>query len=65
MKEYIKITKQEKNAIIVMTVVLMLTNIILCFKGMALMTRYNEVVKEKEALGEIIEVQKNLLGGNE
>ena len=65
MTEYIRITKQEKKAIIIMTVILMLTNIILCFKGMALMQRYNEVVKEKEVLEEIVEVQKNLLGGNE
>lgn len=61
MKEYITITKQEKKAIIIMTVILMLTNLILCFKGMALMQRYNEVVKEKEALEEIIEVQKGML----
>ena len=61
MKEYITITKQEKKAIIIMTVILMLTNIILCFKGMALMQRYNEVIKEKEALEEIIEVQKGML----
>lgn len=59
--EYITITKQEKKAIITLIVILMLTNIILCFKGMALMQRYNEVVKEKEALEEIIEVQKNKL----
>lgn len=58
MTHYITITKQEKKAIVVMIVILMLTNIILCFKGMALMQRYNEVVKEKEALEEIIEVQK-------
>ena len=61
MKEYITITKQEKKAIIIMTVILMLTNIILCFKGMAMMTRYAELMKEKEALEEIIEVQKNML----
>lgn len=61
MKEYITITKQEKKAIIIMTVILMLTNIILCFKGMALMQRYNEVIKEKEALEQIIEVQKEQL----
>ena len=61
MIHYITITKQEKKAIIVMTVILMLTNIILCFKGMALMQRYNEVIKEKEALEEIIEVQKDKL----
>lgn len=61
MKEYITITKQEKKAIIVIIVILMLTNVILCFKGMALMQRYNEVVKEKEALEEIIEVQKQRL----
>lgn len=61
MKEYITITKQEKKAIITLVVILMLTNIILCFKGMALMQRYNEVVKEKEALEEIIEVQKGVI----
>ena len=61
MKEYITITKQEKKAIITLVVILMLTNIILCFKGMALMQRYNEVIKEKEALEEIIEVQKQRL----
>lgn len=61
MKEYITITKQEKKAIITLIVVLMLTNIILCFKGMALMQRYNEVMKEKEALEEIIEVQKGII----
>ena len=61
MKEYITITKQEKKAIIIMTVILMLTNIILCFKGMALMQRYNEVVKEKEALEEIIQIQQEQL----
>ena len=61
MKEYITITKQEKKAIITLVVILILTNIILCFKGMALMQRYNEVVKEKEALEEIIEVQKEKL----
>ena len=63
MKEYITITKQEKKAIIIMTVILMLTNIILCFKGMALMQRYNEVVKEKEALEEIIQIQQEQLEG--
>lgn len=61
MIHYITITKQEKNAIITLVVILMLTNIILCFKGMALMQRYTEVVKEKEALEEIIEVQKSKL----
>lgn len=61
MTEYIKITKQEKKAIITLVVILMLTNIILCFKGMALMQRYTEVIKEKEALEEIIEVQKQRL----
>lgn len=61
MTHYITITKQEKKAIVVMIVILILTNIILCFKGMALMQRYNEVVKEKEALEEIIEVQKGVI----
>ena len=61
MKEYITITKQEKKAIIIMTVILMLTNIILCFKGMALMQRYNEVVKEKEAFEQIVDAQQQEL----
>lgn len=61
MKEYITITKQEKNAIVAMTVILMLTNIILCFKGMALMQRYNEVIKEKEALEQIVDAQQKEL----
>lgn len=58
MTHYITITKQEKKAIIIMTAILMLTNIILCFKGMALMQRYNEVIKEKEALEEIFEIER-------
>lgn len=57
----IKDIEEEKKAIITLVVILMLTNLILCFKGMALMQRYNEVVKEKEALEEIIEVQKQRL----
>lgn len=61
MIHYITITKQEKKAIITLIVILMLTNIILCFKGMALMQRYNEVVKEKEALEEIIQIQQEQL----
>lgn len=61
MKEYITITKQEKKAIITLVVILILTNIILCFKGMALMQRYNEVVKEKEALEQIIDAQQKEL----
>lgn len=61
MIHYITITKQEKKGIVVMIVILMLTNIILCFKGMALMQRYNEVVKEKEALEEIVDAQQKEL----
>ena len=61
MKEYITITKKEKKAIIAMIVILILTNLILCFKGMSLMQRYTEVVKENEALEEIIEVQKGAI----
>lgn len=61
MKEYIAITKTDKKIIIFLIVFYMLLNLMLCFKGMALMQRYNEVVKEKEALEEIIEVQKDKL----
>ena len=58
MKEYITITKKEKKAIIIMTVILMLTNIILCFKGMKLMSEYKQLEQEKEALEDIIQIQK-------
>lgn len=61
MKYYI--TKTEKKLIIFIIVFYMILNIALCFKGMALMQRYTEVVKEKEALEEIIEVQKGKIGG--
>lgn len=61
MIEYITITKKEKKAIIAMIVILMLTNLILCFRGMALMQRYTEVVKEKEALEKIIQIQQEQL----
>lgn len=61
MIHYITITKQEKNAIVAMTVILMLTNIILCFKGMAMMQKYTEIVKEKEALEQIVDAQQKEL----
>ena len=57
MKYYI--TKTEKRIVIGAIVFYTILILILCFKGMALMQRYNEVVKEKEALEEIIEVQKD------
>lgn len=59
MKYYI--TKTEKRIVIFAIILLFILNLILCFKGMALMQRYNEVIKEKEALEEIIEVQKEQL----
>ena len=58
---YITITKTDYKGLKIIIAILILINIILCFKGMALMQRYNEVVKEKEALEEIIEVQKGML----
>jgi len=61
MIHYITITKQEKNAIIVMTVILMLTNIFLCFKGMQLMRKNADLLHEKQVLEEIMEVQKEQL----
>lgn len=61
MTYYITIKSKEYKVIKIIIGILIATNIILCFKGMALMTRYNEVVKEKEALEEIVEVQKNML----
>ena len=61
MTHYITITKQEKKAIVVMTVILMLTNIILCFKGMQLMRKYADLETEKRGLEEIMEIQKEQL----
>ena len=58
---YVTIKEKEYKAIKVLIGILIATNIILCFKGMALMTRYNEVVKEKEALEEIIQIQQEQL----
>lgn len=61
MTHYITITKTDYKGLKIIIAILILINIILCFKGMALMQRYNEVVKEKETLEEIIEVQKGML----
>ena len=63
MKEYIAITKTDKKIIIFLIVFYMQLSLMLCFKGMALMQRYNEVVKEKEALEEIIQIQQEQLEG--
>lgn len=63
MTHYITITKTDYKGLKIIIAILILTNIILCFKGMALMQRYNEVVKEKEALETIIQMQQEQLEG--
>lgn len=59
MKYYI--TKTEKRIIEILIAVLIILGLILSFKGMELMQRNIELIKEKEALEEIIEVQKEQL----
>ena len=59
MKYYI--TKTEKRIIIGAIVFYTILTLILCFKGMALMQRNVELINEKEALEQIIEVQKGVI----
>ena len=59
-----KIKRDFKIQTAFMTILVVLA-LIICFKSMKIAIEYAELEKEKEALEEIIEVQKNLLGGNE
>ena len=63
MKEYIAITKLEKNIIIIAIVFYMLINFILCFKGMKLMVEYKQLEQEKQQLEELVEVYREQLEG--
>lgn len=61
MTHYITIKSKEYKAIKVLIGILIATNIILCFKGMALMQRNAELINEKQVLEEIMEIQKEKL----
>ena len=62
MKEsYIRITKTERNFTIAIIIIMTILGLISCFKGISDTVKYSELVKEKEALEEIIEVQKEQL----
>ena len=56
MKYYI--TQTEKKIVIGIIVFYIILNLILCFKGMKIMSEYKELEKEKEALEDIIQIQK-------
>lgn len=61
MKEYITISKEEKDMVVLAIFVLIAFIVILCFKGMQITKQYIELNKEKEALEQIVEVQKGML----
>ena len=61
MNEYIAITKQEKRMILFLIIFYMILSLALCFKGMKLMAEYRALEEEKEALEELVEVQKGML----
>ena len=62
MKEsYIRITKIERNFTIAIMIFMTILGLISCFKGISDTVKYSELIKEKEALEEIIEVQKGML----
>ena len=61
MAHYITIKSEEYKAIKIIIGILIATNIILCFKGMALMQRNAELINEKQVLEEIMEIQKEKL----
>ena len=61
MKEYITISKEEKDMVVLAIFVLISFLVILCFKGMQISKQYIELKQEKEALEEIVEVQKGVI----
>jgi len=61
MTHYITIKSKEYKAIKILIGILIAINIILCFKGMALMQRNAELINEKQVLEEIMEIQKEQL----
>ena len=61
MKEYLTITKTEKNIIIIAVVFYMIINLILCFRGMKLMAEYKQLEQEKQELEELVEAYREQL----
>ena len=59
--DYVTIKTKEYKAIKVLIAILVIMNIILCFKGMSLMRKYADLETEKRGLEEIIEIQKTEL----
>lgn len=53
------ITKTEKRLIIFAIIFYTVIDLILCFKGMALMADYKELAKENENLKSVIEILEN------
>ena len=53
------ITEAEKKLIIFIFIFYTLLGLAVCFKGMALMTKYNELLKENENLKNEIEILEN------
>jgi len=61
MKQYATISKDIRDIFIIIFWLLIAINIILCFKGMKKEKDYVELLEEKEALEEIVGVQKGML----
>lgn len=57
MKEYITISRTEKDMAVLTIFILIGLLMTLCFKGMKVEKDYMELLEEKEALEEIIEVE--------
>lgn len=65
MKEYITISRTEKNITEWIIAILTIIALLLCVQGMKLAAEYNELLEEKEALEEIIEVQKGVINNEQ
>ena len=57
------ITKTEKRIIIFALIFYTLLSLVLCFKGMKIVTEYNQLEKEKQELEELVEAYKEQLEG--
>jgi len=61
MKQYATISKDIRDIFIIIFLLFIAINIILFFKGMKKEKDYVELLEEKEALEEIVGVQKGML----
>ena len=59
--DFVTINLKEYKAIKIIIGILIAMNIILCFKGMQLMRKCTDLNTEKQALEEIVEIQKTQL----